>query len=195
MDPHELLMTALRGLAVYVLMLVVIRLLGKRTVGNFTAFDLLVALMLGEVVDEMIYGDVNFLQGTVAIVTVAGAKYATTWLAYWDHGLNRVLEGTPRRIVEDGELVRKSLRSELMNDKEAMAALRLRGVSDMREVKLAIVEVDGEVSVLKQDWAEPVRKADLGGKPGRDRKQETGDDDEPPPPKRTDTPQALGLRR
>lgn len=194
MDPHELLMTALRGLAVYVLMLVVIRLLGKRTVGNFTAFDLLVALMLGEVVDEMIYGDVNFLQGTVAIVTVAGAKYATTWLAYWDHGLSRLLEGSPTRIVEDGALVQKSLRSELMNEKEAMAALRLRGVSDMREVKLAVIEVDGEVSVLKHDWAEPVRKGDLGGKPGRDRKG-PGEDDEPPPGKRTDTPQALGFER
>lgn len=193
MDPYELMMTALRGLAVYVLMLAVIRLLGKRTVGNFTAFDLLVALMLGEVVDEMIYGDVNFLQGTVAIVTVAGAKYATSWLAYWDHGLNRLLEGSPTRIVEDGTLVRKSLRSELMNDKEAMAALRLRGVSDMREVKLAVIEVDGEVSVLKQKWAEPVRKADLGGKLERDGKG-PGEDDEPPSGKRTDTPQALGLR-
>jgi uncharacterized membrane protein YcaP (DUF421 family) len=57
METQELLLTALRAAAVYVLMLVVIRLMGKRTVGNFTAFDLLVALMLGEIVDEIIYGD------------------------------------------------------------------------------------------------------------------------------------------
>jgi hypothetical protein len=48
---------ALRAAAVYVLMLVVIRLMGKRTVGDFTAFDLLVALMLGEIADEITYGD------------------------------------------------------------------------------------------------------------------------------------------
>ena len=186
MDWHELALTAARGLFVYALMLVVIRVLGKRTVGNFTAFDLLVALMLGEVVDEVIYGDVSIAQGTVAIVVVAAAKYATAWLSYFDHGLNKVLEGTPTEIVRDGELVRSGLRSEIMNEHEAMAALRLQGIADMREVKLAVVEVDGVVSVLRQDWAEPLQKGDVGADAPLD---------EPPPEKRTDTPEALGQKR
>jgi uncharacterized membrane protein YcaP (DUF421 family) len=63
-------LTAARAAAVSVFMLIVIRALGKRTVGNFSAFDLLVALMLGEVVDEIIYGDVLFTQGAVAIVAM-----------------------------------------------------------------------------------------------------------------------------
>jgi uncharacterized membrane protein YcaP (DUF421 family) len=58
MDPRELMLTAARAAAVYVFMLIVIRALGKRTVGDFSAFGLLVALMLGEVVDEILYGDV-----------------------------------------------------------------------------------------------------------------------------------------
>ena len=186
MDWHELGMTAARGLLVYGLMLVVIRVLGKRTVGNFTAFDLLVALMLGEVVDEIIYGDVSIAQGVVAILVVAAAKYVTAWISYFDHGLNRLLEGTPSEIVRNGELVRKGLRGELMNEKEVYAALRLRGVSDIREVKLAVMEVDGEVSVIKEDWAEPLRKGDI------DRKGKH--DDEPPPDKRTDTPEHIGLK-
>jgi uncharacterized membrane protein YcaP (DUF421 family) len=53
MDPNELMLTAARAAAVYLFMLIVIRALGKRTAGNFSAFDLLVALMLGEVVDEI----------------------------------------------------------------------------------------------------------------------------------------------
>jgi uncharacterized membrane protein YcaP (DUF421 family) len=183
MDASELLLTAARGLGVYVLVLAVIRVLGKRTVGNFTAFDLLVALMLGEFVDEMIYGDVSFAQGMVAILSVAGAKYATTWLSYSFPALNKLFEGTPTEILRDGELVPAGLRHERMNEREALAALRLRGVSDMREVKVAVMEVDGEVSVLKQDWAEPVRRVDIsGGKEGS----------EAPPEKRTDTPKALG---
>jgi uncharacterized membrane protein YcaP (DUF421 family) len=184
MDAHELGMTALRGLGVYVLVLAVIRVLGKRTVGNFTAFDLLVALMLGEVVDEMIYGDVDFLQGTVAILAVAGAKYATAWLSYSSPRLNRILEGTPTEILRDGDLVADGLRHERMNELEAIAALRLQGIRDMREVKLAVMEADGEVSVLKQDWAEPVRRADVSGGP---------EEPEAPDDKRTDTPKALGL--
>lgn len=161
MDAHELMMTALRALAVYVLMLVVIRALGKRTVGNFAAFDLLVALMLGEVVDEMIYGDVAFAQGVVAILVVAAAQYGNSWLSYWDHGFDALLEGKPTPIVRDGELVLAGMRAERVNAKSVMHELRLAGVDDIKEVKLAMIEVDGVVSVLKQDWAEPLRKRDL----------------------------------
>lgn len=162
MDPHELLMTALRALGVYVLMLVVIRLLGKRTVGNFAAFDLLVALMLGEVVDEIIYGDVSIAQGVVAIGVVAAAQYGNSWLSYWDHGFDALLEGKPTPIVRDGKMVLGGMRAERLNAKEVMHELRLQGVDDIEEVKLAMVEVDGVVSVLKHDWAEPVTRRDVG---------------------------------
>jgi uncharacterized membrane protein YcaP (DUF421 family) len=187
METQELLMTAARGVAVFALMLVVLRVLGKRTVGNFTAFDLLVALMLGEVVDEMIYGDVTMLQGAVAIVTVAAAKYATTILSYVNPTLNKFLEGAPTVVVKDGEFQRGGMRSELMNEREVMAALRHRGVDDMREVKLATVEVDGVVSVIRHEWAETVQKGDLRGGPADEKERATGGRDEAPDDKRTDS--------
>jgi uncharacterized membrane protein YcaP (DUF421 family) len=186
MDWQELAMTAARGLLVYAVMLVVIRLLGKRTVGNFTAFDLLVALMLGEVVDEIIYGDVTIAQGMTAIVVVALAKYVTAWLTYGSQTLNRLLEGTPRELVKHGEFVRRNMRHELMNEQDVMASLRLQGISDMREVKSAYMEVDGMVSVIREDWAEPLEKGDVL-KEHAD-KVSGGE-------KRTDTPQALGTER
>ena len=161
MDPYELLMTALRAVAVYVLMLAVIRILGKRTVGNFTAFDLLVALMLGEIVDEVIYGDVAMVQGFAAIAVIAAAHYSNSWLSYWDHGFLRVLEGTPTPIVEKGALRRDGLRSERMNERDALAELRLQGLEDVREVRLAQVEVDGQISVIREEWASPVQRADV----------------------------------
>lgn len=185
MDWQELGMTAARGVLVYVAMLVVIRILGKRTIGNFTAFDLLVALMLGEVVDEIIYGDVSIAQGLVAIVVVAAAKYVTAWLTFWDHGLNKILEGTPTEIVRHGEFVREGMREELMNEKEVLATLRLQGVADMREVERAVLEVDGEVSVIKEDWAEPLRKVDVFGE---EADKVSGEE------KRTDTPEAMGVK-
>lgn len=186
MDWQELGMTAARGLLVYVLMLVVIRLLGKRTVGNFTAFDLLVALMLGEVVDEIIYGDVTIAQGVVAILVIALAKYLTSWLSYFSHGFNSILEGKPTEIVRSGEIDRDGLRRELFNEQEVMAALRLQGVGDMREVKRAVMEVDGQVSVIREEWAEPLQKGDvleeheLAARQGEE--------------KRTDTPEAIGVK-
>jgi uncharacterized membrane protein YcaP (DUF421 family) len=169
MDPHELVMTALRAVGVYVLMLAVIRALGKRTVGNFTAFDLLVALMLGEVVDEIVYGDVGMAQGVVAIAVIAAAQYSNSWLSYWDHGMDRLLEGKPTPIVRDGALQEDGLRQERMNAKDALAELRLQGVEDLAEVRLAQVEVDGQVSVIRQDWASPVQRADLFDEAARER--------------------------
>ncbi|HSK87146.1 MAG TPA: hypothetical protein VK880_02240, partial [Anaerolineales bacterium] len=79
MDVNELLLTALRATFVYFFLLLVVRVLGKREVGATSAFDLIVALILGEVVDEIIYGDVTMLQGVIAIVVVAIWHLVNSW--------------------------------------------------------------------------------------------------------------------
>lgn len=161
MDVRELMLTALRSVAVYVLMLVVIRLLGKRTVGNFSAFDLLVALMLGEVVDEMVFGDVSFAQGAAAVLVIAGLHYANTWLSFRNPAFGRLTEGSPTPVLMDGKLHDPGLSAERMSGREVLAALRLQGIRNPEDVKLAQVESDGMVSVIRQDWAEPLQKKDL----------------------------------
>ncbi len=193
MDATELLLTAARAAVVYVLMLIVIRALGKRTVGNFSAFDLLVALMLGELVDEIIYGDVRFLQGTVAIVSIAALTYADSWLSYFDHGWEGILEGKPTVVIRDGEFDRAGMRSERMNEKDVFRHLRSQGIHDMREVHLAVVEHDGSVSVLKHSWAEPAQRADVLKDEERQRRKVIGDQETPPPEVRTDSRKALDL--
>ena len=193
MDPGELMLTAARAAAVYVLMLIVIRALGKRTVGNFSAFDLLVALMLGEVVDEIIYGDVLFSQGAIAIIAIAALAYADSWLAYFDHGMEAVLEGKPTIVVRDGQFDRAGMRSERMTEKDVMSHLRQAGIHDMREVHLAIVEMDGAVSIMKRSWADAAQKADVVKEERHERGEAVGGKDEPPPSLRTDSPKALGL--
>jgi uncharacterized membrane protein YcaP (DUF421 family) len=191
MDAQELLMTAGRTGAVYLLILIVVRILGRRTVGNFSAFDLIVALMLGEIVDEMIYGDVRFIQGTVVIVTLGAVAFADSVLTYWDHGMEAILEGKPTVVVRNGEFYRKGMRRERMNEKDVLGALRMQGVRDMREVEYAVVEHDGTVSVVPYDWAEPVIKAEVDDEMAKARDAVLGGRGEPPPDKRTDSPKAL----
>lgn len=191
MDVKELLLTAARALAVYVLMLVVIRALGKRTVGNFAAFDLLVALMLGEVVDEIIYADVSFLQGTVAIVVIAGAQAANAKLSWWGHGADKLLEGDPTVLIRNGRLQLDGMRKERMNARDVMAHLRAHGIRDVREVQLATVEDDGEVSVLLREWAQPAKLADIDKKAARQKMDDTDGVEAPPPEDRTDAPRYM----
>jgi uncharacterized membrane protein YcaP (DUF421 family) len=173
------------------LMLIVVRALGRRTIGNFSAFDLIVALMLGEIVDEMIYADVRFIQGTVVIVTIAVLAFSESLLSFWDHGFEAILEGKPTIIVKRGEFHRAGMRRERMNEKDVLAALRMQGIRDMREVEYAVVEHDGTVSAVPFDWAEHVVKADVDKAMAAARRKTLGDQDETPPSKRTDSPRAL----
>jgi uncharacterized membrane protein YcaP (DUF421 family) len=193
MDLNELLITAGRAVAVYVLMLVVVRALGRRTVGNFSAFDLLVALMLGEIVDEIIYGDVRFIHGVVVMVTLGAVAYADSLLSFFDHGMEALLEGKPVIVVKNGAFHRPGMRQERMNEKDVLSTLRMQGVRDLREVQYAVVEHDGTVSVVPFDWAMPVIKADIDREMAGARSAALKGQDEPPPSKRTDSPQALEL--
>jgi uncharacterized membrane protein YcaP (DUF421 family) len=192
MDLQDLLLTSARAVAVYVMMLLVIRMLGKRTVGNFSAFDLLVALMLGEVVDEIIYGDVRFLQGTVAIVTLGALAFADSTLSYVSRPLRTILEGKPAIVIRAGRFQREGMRSERLSEQDLIAMLRLNGIRDIREVELAVLETDGELSVLRYDWAEAAQKYDVERDAAREREKAVEGHDDPPPSKRTDTPAALG---
>jgi uncharacterized membrane protein YcaP (DUF421 family) len=191
MDTYELWMTAVRGVAVYAVMLVVIRCLGKRTVGNLSAFDLLVALMLGEVVDEIIYGDVSFSQGLVAIVPIAAVEYGNSWLSYLNHGLGKLLEGKPTILVKHGEFQRDGMRRERMNEYDIMSALRHHGIEDIRDVKLAIVEPDGQVSVIEEDWSAVAEKSDVNEDESKRRDRRLRGRDEPSANQSTTSHKAL----
>jgi uncharacterized membrane protein YcaP (DUF421 family) len=191
METQELLLTAGRAVVVYFFMLVVIRLLGKRSVGAFSAFDLLVALMLGEVVDEMIYGDVTLLQGGVAVAAIALCQFGTECLGYKSKRLDELLQGKPSILVRDGQLQHHAMRAERMSEQDVMVQLRQQSMDDIREVKLAILEPSGQVSVIKQDWAETVRKADLGGPEQQQREQATQGQKDPPADKSPISPKML----
>ena len=192
MEAQELLATAARSVAVFVLMLIVIRALGKRTVGNFSAFDLLIALMLGEVVDEIIYADVRFLEGTVAIVVLGSLAFLDAVLSYASKPLQRILEGQPTVLIRHGEFQQHGMRAERLNEIDIAAMLRVHGVLDVREIRLAVLETDGELSVLKEKWAEPAQKSDVDTVAQHERKQALNDDTEPPMSARTDSPKLLG---
>jgi uncharacterized membrane protein YcaP (DUF421 family) len=142
-------------------MLLMIRILGKRTIGNLTAFDMLIALIMGDLAGAAIYGQVPLIDAAVAITSLSALHFANSWLTYGLPRLGRALEGRPTVIVKDGQLQRQGLRRERMSDEEAMAELRLEGVADLAEVRLAQVEMDGQISVLRQEWAEPAQKRDL----------------------------------
>lgn len=163
MDINELVLTAARASVLYFFLLFVVRILGKREVGNITAFDLIVAFMLGEVTDEIIFGDVSMTKGFLAIGVVAAWHIANSWASYRSRFIERLTGSEATPLIEHGQINRKGLAKERMSEDEVMAALRLQGIDDIAQVKKAMLESNGQVSVIREDWAEPIQKRDLHG--------------------------------
>lgn len=161
MDWQELLNTALRASAVYLFVLFVIRLLGKRSIGNLGPFDLLVALMMGEVVDEIIFGDVTMAKGFVAVGVIGFWHYMNSWATFRSKWLDELTEGKPRVVVSHGQIDREALAAERLSEDELWSNLRIQGIDDLQEIKEARLETSGAISVIKEDWAEPIQKRDL----------------------------------
>lgn len=160
-DMNELLYTALRASFVYFFLLLIVRLLGKREIGNTSAFDLIVALILGEVVDEIIYGDVTILQGVSAIVVVAIWHVINSWASFRSEIIDKITGAPPTVLVKNGQIQHKNLAKERLNKDELLSELRMMGVDDVKEVKQATLEPNGKVSVIQEDWAKPVQRQDL----------------------------------
>ncbi|RPJ18542.1 MAG: DUF421 domain-containing protein [Chloroflexi bacterium] len=161
MDVTELLLTALRATFVYFFLLLVVRVLGKREVGATSAFDLIVALILGEVVDEIIYGDVTILQGVIAILVVALWHLVNSWASFKSQFIDNLTGASPTVVVRNGQIQRKNLAKERLNEEELFSELRMMGVEDPKEVKQATLEPNGKISVLLEEWAKPVQYRDL----------------------------------
>ena len=160
-DWNELGLTALRASFVYIYLLILVRMLGKREIGASSAFDLLVALMLGDVVDEVIYGDVTIAQGAVAMAIIAVWHLVNSFASFKSKLIDNLTGAPPTVLVKNGRIQHKALAKERLNEEELWQGLRMMDVDDIKEVKQATLESSGQISVLLEDWAKPVQKQDL----------------------------------
>lgn len=162
-DWNELALTALRATFVYFYLLIIVRVLGKREIGASSAFDLLVALMLGDVVDEVIYGDVTILQGAVAMAIIGVWHVVNAWASFKSKFIDQLTGAPPTVLVKNGRIQHKALARERLNEEELWSELRMAevGEDEIEQVKLATLEPNGKVSILLEDWAKPVQKQDV----------------------------------
>jgi uncharacterized membrane protein YcaP (DUF421 family) len=160
-DVQQLAYTALRATVIYVFLLVLIRLLGKRTVGHSSAFDFMVALVLGELVDEPVYGDVSLAQAFVALGVIGGWHAINQVLSLRSTHFDRVVGGAPTVLARNGVLDRPAMARERLNDEDLRSLLRQHGIDDLSDVELATLEPSGRLSVLTRPEARPLQKGDL----------------------------------
>ncbi len=150
---------ALRTAIIYVVLLVGIRLSGKREIGQMTPFDLVVLLTISNAVQNAMTGpDTSVTGGIVAAGTLLVINFAVSRLATGSRRVGQWIMGHPTILVYQGHPVMDHLKREHITLDELHAALREHGVPTIDEVGLAVLEVDGSVSVLtNQELPSPSR--------------------------------------
>jgi uncharacterized membrane protein YcaP (DUF421 family) len=141
-----------RPIVVYLFILIMFRLLGKRQVAQMTPFDLVVLLMLSNVMQNAMIGNDNSLAGGLI---GGGSLLLFNWLvtraAYRNRFLQRKIEGDPALLIHHGRVLEGALRREGLSREDLLANLRTQGVFNIEDVRAAVLENSGRLSVLKAE--------------------------------------------
>lgn len=142
----------LRTLVIYLVVLLGVRLSGKREVGQMTPFDLTLLLLISNSVQNAMTGpDTSLLGGIVAAATLLMVNYLVAELSGLNRRFRRVVEGSPTLLVHNGQAIESHMARERVSHDELTRALREHGIANLTDVALAVLEVDGSISCLKYD--------------------------------------------
>ena len=157
----------LRATVMFFILFLLIRLLGKRELGQMTPFEFVVLVVLGDLIQQGVtHNDFSLTGATLAICTFAFWALVLSWTAYLFPRAKDLLEGAPRVIVRvmavaaemekavivrDGEIVTENLRRDRLTRDEILSEMRLAGIGRMSEVAWAILEPQGKMSFIKKD--------------------------------------------
>ena len=161
-NAHALIEIALRSGVIYLLVLVGIRISGKREVGQMTPFDLTLLLLLSNSVQNAMTGpDTSLAGGAVAASTLLLLNYLVGEVSGGNRRFRKYVQGEPSLLVHDGQINQAHMAREHVSMDELQRALREHGVATCKEAALAVLEVDGSISVLKYDDIEPTASTHL----------------------------------
>ncbi len=139
----------LRGLVVYGFLLITLRLTGKRQVGQLAPFDLVLLLVLSNAVqNSMNAGDNTVASGFILVGTLLAVNGLMGWITWRSKRVEILIEGRPQILVHNGALDEAVLAKERITRHELMAAVRQAGLSDIADVRVAILETNGRINVI-----------------------------------------------
>src|SRR5215469_6018452 len=153
---HVLGEIVLRTAVIYLVVLLGVRLSGKREVGQMTPFDLTLLLLISNSVQNAMTGpDTSLIGGVAAALTLLLMNYLIAELSGTNRRFRRIIQGQPTLLVHDGNVLTAHLAKEHVSMDELERALREHGVENYHQVALAVLEVDGSISCLKYDELSP----------------------------------------
>ena len=140
-----------RAVVTYAFLLVLLRLTGKRQVGQLAPFDLVLLLVLSNAVQNaMNGGDNSITGGAILATTLVGLNWCVGWLVYRSKRFEALIEGRPVILVHDGRIDHKAMRQAQMTIHELESSLRNQGCVGPEDVRFAVLENNGQITVVKR---------------------------------------------
>lgn len=148
-DPLEL---VLRGTVMYWFLFLLLRFVLRRDIGSIGIADVLLLVVIADAAQNAMSGGYESItEGIILVGTIAAWNWGLDLLAYRFRSVRNLLEAKPMELVRDGKLLRRNMRREYITSDEIMAKLREHGIDKLEAVKVATMESDGEITVIKHD--------------------------------------------
>ena len=141
----------LRACVVYFVLLLLIRASGKRTMGQFTPFDMLLVVLLGNAVQNALLGqDTSVGGGLLLATTLLALNWLVGLVSARSARMEALVEGVPVLLARDGEVYKDVLRRELISRADFDKAMRESGVEDIEDIRMAVLETNGHITMVTQ---------------------------------------------
>ncbi|GAB3194315.1 uncharacterized membrane protein YcaP (DUF421 family) [Pontibacter aydingkolensis] len=147
--------TIVRGLVIYFFLLIVFRISGKRTLHEVTTFDFVLLIIIAETTEQALLSDDHSITNSlVLIVTLVFADVTLSIFKQYSKKAGKILDGTPTILVADGNLLKNKMDKARVDKEDIMeAARKLQGLETMSQIKYAILEIDGSISIVPKGKA------------------------------------------
>ena len=144
--------SVLRAAAIYVFLLLVFRIAGKRSLAQITTFDFILLLIIGEATQQALLGDdYSVVNAWIVIATLILLEIGLSHVAARSPAFGRVMEGLPLIVVDNGRLLTDRLTRERLDESEILAAAReLHGLERLDQIKYAVLERSGGITIVPQ---------------------------------------------
>lgn len=157
-DTQGLIRVFVISILAYVVLVLFLRISGKRTLTKLNAFDLVVTVALGSTLATIILSkDVALAEGVLALFMLIALQYVVTWLSVRRDGFQRLVQSEPRILVRNGEWIEKAMKDERVNRNEVLAAVRGAGMNGIEGIGVVILETDGSMSVIPGEELDGLR--------------------------------------
>lgn len=154
----------LRATAIFFILFLMLRLFGKRQLGQMTPFEFVSLVVLGDFVQQAVtHNDYSITGAALAVGTFGFWALVLGWIGYRSDRMRKLIDGEPRVLVRNGEILQPMLQRDKIPDEELLSEMRLAGIARVADVDWAILETNGKISFIEKRGSNPKAETDEGG--------------------------------